>query len=108
MTKMIEIKQVNYPGDCIDLQLVLYTTEAAPDWNIKLKQMLKAKEIEKLEDGKFLLSYKASHNPIVSNALGYLQHLAAAYKPGDTVLNSNFTMDVEARRCLDTLLLHFY
>lgn len=105
---MLEIKQVNYPGDCIDLQLVLHTTESAPDWNTKLKQMLKAKEIEKLEEGKFMFSYKASHNPVVSNALSYLQHLTTGYKPSDTVLNSNFTMDVEARRCLDTLLLHFY
>ena len=107
MTKMIEIKQVNYPGDCIDLQLVLYITESAPDWNTKLKQM-QWEEFEKLDDGEFLLNYKASHNPIVSNALGYLQHLTESYKPSDTVLNSNFTMDVEARRCLDTLLLHFY
>jgi len=105
---MLEIKQVNYPGDCIDLQLVLYTTESAPDWNTKLKQMLKAKEIEKLEDGQFLFSFKASHNPIVSSALGYLQTLTSTYEPGETAFNSNFTMDVEARRCLDTLLLHFY
>jgi len=105
---MIEIKQVTYPGDFIELELELYTTEGAPDWNIKLKQMLKAEEIEELEKGKFLFKYKASHNAIVSNSLSFLHYLTIDYKPTDIVKGSNYTMDVEARRCLDTLLLHFH